>query len=179
MAHYTLDRSPFVNFFVADTRSAWLWLVLRLYLGYGWLTVGWEKIQNPAWLGNSAGTALTGFMQGALAKTGGAHPDVQVWYAWFLEHVVIPHAVVWSYLVACGEVLVGLALLFGFLTGVAAFFGMTMNFNYLLAGSISVNPIWLMFGLLLLLSWRISGYIGLDRWVLPRLFGSIEVTPVE
>jgi thiosulfate dehydrogenase [quinone] large subunit len=37
-------------------------------------------------------------MKGALAKTAGAHPDVQGWYATFLENVVIPHASFWSHL---------------------------------------------------------------------------------
>ena len=31
------------------TKFAWLWLILRVYLGYSWLTSGWGKITNPAW----------------------------------------------------------------------------------------------------------------------------------
>lgn len=45
----------------ADTRFAWIWLVLRLYVGWEWLTAGWEKVQNPAWFGGQAGSALQGF----------------------------------------------------------------------------------------------------------------------
>jgi len=37
--------------FFADTRMSWLWLALRLYVGYEWLTAGWEKLTNPAWAG--------------------------------------------------------------------------------------------------------------------------------
>jgi thiosulfate dehydrogenase [quinone] large subunit len=40
-----------------------------------------------------------------------------------------------------GEVAVGAALILGFLTGIAAFFGGLMNANYLLAGTVSTNPI--------------------------------------
>jgi thiosulfate dehydrogenase [quinone] large subunit len=43
--------------------------------------------------------------------------------------------------VAYGELIVGIALLFGAFTGVAAFFGLFMNLNYLLAGTVSINPI--------------------------------------
>jgi thiosulfate dehydrogenase [quinone] large subunit len=83
--------------------------------------------------------------------------------------VVLPHAAFWSYLVTFGEVLVGVALILGIFTGIAAFFGSFMNMNYLLAGSVSVNPILLMIALILVLAWKTAGWWGLDRWVLPAL----------
>ncbi|GGM19409.1 hypothetical protein [Deinococcus aerophilus] len=62
----------------ADTRLVPLWTLLRLYVGYEWLLAGWGKVTNPAgvWVGEQAGTAVSGFLTGALTKTGGAHPDV-------------------------------------------------------------------------------------------------------
>lgn len=169
MATYTIEESPFAHFLLADTRAASLWLVVRLYLGYQWLMAGWDKLHDPAWAGSSAGAALTGFVQGALAKTGGAHPDVQWWYASFLQHAVVPHVTLWSNAVAWGELLVGIALILGFLVGISTFFGMFMNLNYMLAGTVSVNPIWFTIGIGLVLAWRIAGYYGLDYFVLPRL----------
>jgi thiosulfate dehydrogenase [quinone] large subunit len=174
MANYYLEESPFSHFFLADTRSAWLWLIVRVYLGYEWLIAGWEKVQNPAWVGSDAGQALTGFIQGALQKTGGAHPDVQGWYASFLQSAVLPHVEVWSYLVAYGEVLVGVALILGFLVGISAFFGMFMNLNFMLAGTVSVNPIWFTIGIGIILAWRVAGHFGLDRFVLPMLHKSLR-----
>lgn len=44
-----------------------------------------------------------------------------------------------------------------------------MNLNYLLSGAISTNPMLAILGLLLILAWRVAGYIGLDRYVLPFL----------
>ncbi len=67
-----------------------------------------------------------------------------------------------------GELAVGVALILGLLTGVAAFFGLLMNFAYLFAGTLSSNPL---LGLLLILAWRVSGWWGLDRLVLPRWWG--------
>ena len=64
---------------------------------------------------------------------------------------------------------VGLGLLVGLLTGVAAFFGVTMNMSFLLAGSASSNPVMAMLALLVILAWKVAGYYGLDRWVLPIL----------
>jgi thiosulfate dehydrogenase [quinone] large subunit len=115
-------------------------------------------------------TALNkGFANGALAKTAGEHPDVQAWYGWFLQNLVIPNAKFWGYLVAVGETLVGIALILGIFTGIAAFFGALMNVNYLLAGTVSSNPILLIGEIFLILAWKTAGWWGLDRFVLPAL----------
>lgn len=109
---------------------------------------GWGKVTNPAgvWVGEKAGVAVTGFLKGALAKTGGEHPDVQGSYAWFSQHVALPHAAAFSYLVAFGELCVGIALILGLFTGLAAFFGgflnaSFLNASFLLAGAVSLNPL--------------------------------------
>ncbi len=159
----------FIRVLFNDTRWAWLWLILRLYAGWEWLNAGWEKVNNPAWVGAQAGTALTGFLKNAESLATGAHPAVQSWYAWFIEHVVMPNVTVWSYVVSFGELLVGVALILGIFTGIAAFFGGFMNANYLLAGSVSTNPILYTLAILLLLAWKTAGWWGLDRWVLPAL----------
>jgi thiosulfate dehydrogenase (quinone) large subunit len=153
----------------ADTRFAWFWLVVRLYVGYEWLMAGWEKVQSPVWVGDKAGVAVTGFLNGALAKTTGLHPDVQGWYADFIRNVGLPNAETFSYLVAYGELLIGIALILGLFTGISAFFGTFMNLNFLFAGTVSTNPILLVLQLFLLLGWRIAGWVGLDRYALPML----------
>ena len=166
-----IPEPPIARFLFADTRLAPLWLIIRLYVGYEWLMAGYEKIVNPAgvWVGPKAGAAITGFVQGALKKTTGEHPDVTGWYASFLQNIVLPNAALWSYMVAIGEVLVGLGLIVGLFTGIAAFFGGLMNANYLLAGTVSSNPILFILASWLVLAWRVAGYWGLDRWALPLL----------
>ena len=151
----------------ADTRFALVWLLFRMYVGWEWFSAGLEKIQNPAWVGEKAGTALGGFIAGALAKSSGVHPDVQSWYATFLQQFVVHNTVLFSYIVSFGELLVGVALILGLFTGISAFFGAYMNMNYLLAGTISTNPVLFAFELLLILAWRIAGWWGLDRFALP------------
>jgi thiosulfate dehydrogenase [quinone] large subunit len=165
----TIEDSPIARALFGDTRLAWIWLILRLYLGYEWLSAGWGKITSSAWMGSSAGTALSGFIKGALSKTTGAHPDVQGWYAWFLQNIVLAHAAIWSYIISLGEFLVGVALILGIFTGIAAFFGSFMNMSYLLAGAVSTNPILFGIATLLVLAWKTAGWWGLDRWVLPVL----------
>ena len=143
-----------------------VWLVIRFYLGYEWISAGYEKIINPAWAGFHAGSALTGFVNGALAKAVGAHPDVSNWYAWFLTHVVLPNVNIWSHAIAYGEVAVGVGLVLGALTFFAALFGFFMNLNYLLSGTVSINPQMLVLSLIIMLAYRTAGYIGLDYWLM-------------
>lgn len=164
-----LEDPPVAKSLFGDVKWAWIWLFVRLYVGWAWLEAGMHKITNAAWTGENAGAAITGFATNALTKMEGAHPDVQAWYAWFLQNLVIPHAAFWSYLVAWGEVLVGIALIVGIFTGIAAFFGSFMNVNYLLAGTVSINPVLLLLAIPLVLAWKTAGWWGLDRWVLPAL----------
>ena len=152
-----------------EGRAAWLWLIVRLYLGWQWLDAGLGKLGSTAWVGHDAGAALSGFAGNAISETSGAHPQVQGWYGSFLQNVVLPHAGVFSYLVVAGELAVGVALILGAFTGIAAFFGVFMNANYLLAGSVSTNPLMIMLGVLVMLAWRNAGWIGLDRWLLPAI----------
>ncbi len=164
-----IPESPISRFLFSDTRSSIIWLVLRVYVGWEWLQAGLAKVSSPVWTGDKTGTAIKGFVMGALAKTGGGHPDVQLWYAQFLRDFVLNHTVLFSYLVAYGEVLVGIALILGIFTGIAAFFGAFMNMNYLFAGTVSINPPLLLIEIFLILAWRVCGWVGIDRWLLPKL----------
>ena len=179
-----VPEPPIARFLFADTRMAWLWLIVRLYVGYQWITAGLEKLtgysftfdasfgqklSSPWVFGAHDGAAIKGFVAGALAQTGGAHPAVQGWYASFLQSVVLPNAGLFAYLVTFGEVLIGLGLIFGVLTGIAAFFGVFMNLNFLLAGAVSINPIIGVLAMFLVLAWRIAGFYGIDSYLLPLL----------
>ena len=164
-----VPEPPIARLLFADTRLAWFWLAVRVYVGWQWLEAGLEKFESPAWVGAQAGTGITGFVNGALGKTGGAHPDVTGWYASFLQGFVLPYAAAWSYAITFGEMLVGLGLIFGCLTGIAAFFGSFMNVNFLFAGTVSINPLLFVLATWLVLAWRVAGFIGLDFFVLPAL----------
>lgn len=160
---------PLTRLLFTDTRFAWVWLPLRLYIGWQWFQAGHEKISNPLWVGPKAGGAIQDFLMGALKKTGGQHPDVLGWYGIFIKDFALHHTVLFSYLVSYGEFLVGIALILGIFTGLAAFFGGFMNINYLFAGTISTNPLMFLVEIFLILAWRIAGRIGLDRYVIPLL----------
>lgn len=151
-----------------------IWTLVRIYLGWLWLDAGWHKVWaeggfNTSWVGPEAGGAVSGFLNRALTLTGGDHPSVSVWYAWLIERIFLPNAVIMSNLVAFGEVLIGIALITGFLTGLSAFMGGFLNASFLLAGTVSTNPFMFILATWLVLAWRIAGYYGLDYFVLPRI----------
>ena len=175
MNNQTVEQSAFIHFLTASTTSAPLWLLARLYLGYEFLMAGWGKFTNPVWFGSDAGAALQGFVNGAVAKTACApnvaaaacHPDVQMWYASFLQSTVLPHVMVWSNAVVLGELAIGLGLIVGLCTGAAAFFAFFMSLNFLMAGTVSTNPILIVFALSIFAARRVAGYWGLDRYARP------------
>jgi thiosulfate dehydrogenase [quinone] large subunit len=164
-----IPEPTLARFLFADTRMGWVYLVLRVYVGWQWIMAGYEKVMSPMWVGSKAGVALQGFLLGALTKSTGAHPDVGGWYAWFVHAVALPNTATFSYIVSFGELAVGVGLILGLFTGIAAFFGAFMNMNYLFAGTISVNPLLFVLELFLILAWRVAGWIGGDRWILPLL----------
>ncbi len=150
--------------------AAWLWLPIRVWLGWQWLNAGYEKVINPAWM--QSGAALKGFLAGAVSAVSksGAPVIHYTWYSGFLRVLIASGSYTWmAKLVAVGETLVGIALILGAFTGFAAFFGGLMNFNYLMAGTVSVNPMFLVLAVTLILAWKVSGYIGLDYFLVPRV----------
>ncbi len=167
----TAVREPALSHFLFhDTRSAPLWLAVRLYIGIAWLTAGWEKITgSPSWLSNSG--ALKGFWTNAAAIPKTGKPAISYdWYRSFLQFMLNHQWYDWFAKVIClGELLIGIGLIVGGLTGIAAFFGALMNMSFLLAGSASTNPVLFTAAILLMLAWQVAGYWGADRFILPLL----------
>ena len=164
-------REPrFARFLFASSRAGWIWLIPRVYLGYEWTKSGIEKVTDPAWV--SSGVALQGFADFAATElTQGEHPAVAYgWYAAFLRWLASDGVYPWmAKVIAVGELLIGIALVLGVLTGIAAFFAGMLSFAFGLAGVAGVNPLFFLIEVLLILAWRNAGWIGLDRWLLPWL----------
>ncbi len=183
MATYVeYDEPKAARWLFASTQASWIWLVVRVWLGYQWLHAGWEKVagfsggtwhwvfwgdSSQSWLFHTAG--LKGFAGFALQGAGGEHAAVNYgWYANFL-HWVAGSGGWLAPFIALGEVAIGLGLIFGCLTGIAAFFAALLTTSFGLAGVAGVNPLFLVFEMLLILAWRNAGYYGVDRKLLPWL----------
>jgi thiosulfate dehydrogenase (quinone) large subunit len=65
--------------------------------------------------------------------------------------------------------LTGILLIIALFTGIAAFGGAVMNFSYVFAGTAGVNPLFIIISLFLIMAWRVAGWYGVDRIVLPKL----------
>jgi thiosulfate dehydrogenase (quinone) large subunit len=159
------------RFLFASSTAAWLWLVVRLYVASVFLPAGWEKITSGKWLFGD-GAPIQGLVSSAATADG-----TPGWYVWFLQNVVQPNASLFATLVALGETAVGLGLLVGLLTGIAAFGGVFLNSNFVLAGVLGQNPALIVLGTLLALAWRNAGWIGLDRWFMPWIHREVFTRP--
>lgn len=160
---------PFVHALFSSTKFAWLFLIIRLFLGYSWLTSGWGKLNNPAWM--ESGAAILGFWKNAVAIPETGRPPIAYdWYRSFIQFLIDTESHTWfAKLIVYGEILVGIGLIVGGLVGFSAFFGALMNFNFMLAGTASTNPVMFTLAIILMLGWKVAGYYGLDYYLLPLL----------
>jgi len=166
----SITDPPVVKSIFSSTAWAWVWLAARLYLGYAWLTSGLGKIDNPAWM--QTGSALQGFWERAvLVPDAPARPAIAFdWYRTFIQFLLDGSHYTWfAPMVSIGELLVGVALILGAFTGIAAFFGGFMNWNFMMAGTASTNPLLFILSILLILAWKNAGWVGFDRFLLPLL----------
>lgn len=150
-----------------------LGLVARLWLGYGWLNAGYQKLfgseKAAFWNGGGAGIkgCATAGAAGSKAGTGGASYG---WFAAFLHGFVIrthpgsrprhPQRDRHRGNADPGP---------GLLTGLAAAAGLALNIIYMFCGSSGVNPAYAIVAVLLILAWRNAGYRSLDHFALPML----------
>jgi thiosulfate dehydrogenase [quinone] large subunit len=164
------EDPKFIQLLFGSAKLAWLWLIVRVYLGWQWFNAGWAKLHEPGWM--AGGANLQAFWQRIVAApVGGSRGITQYgWYHDFIAYMLHHSWYIWfGKLVAVGETAVGIMLILGAFVGFAAFLGAFMNFNYLLAGTASTNPVLLVLALLLILAWKVAGYYGLDYWLLPLI----------
>ncbi len=183
-----LQNPRWVNSLFSNTEWSWLWLMVRLWLGVRWFEAGWNKISQEAWTGG--GLAVKGYWERAVAVPEQGRPPIAYdWYREFLDFLLRNelHSL-FGILVAYGELLVGIALILGAFTGIAAFFGAVMNWNFMLAGTASTNPILGIVAIGVIVAWKTAGWWGVDRvllpyvgapWIRGRLLGGQPLTVDE
>ena len=166
-----VEGPAFSRYLFSNTQAGLFWLPIRIFLGVEWFDAGWHKLTGGGW--TDGGSSILGYWTNAVkvpAAGQGSAPITFDWYRSFLQFLIDNHLQAFmGWLITLGELAVGVGLLLGILVGVASFFGVTMNMSYLLAGSTSVNPIMFALAVGLMLGWKVAGYYGLDRWLLPRL----------
>lgn len=178
---HEIQDPPLARFLFSDKRAAWLWLVVRVWLGVQWVEAAMHKVTDPAWV--QTGDALKGFWMAAVKVPETGRPAIAFdWYRDFLNFLLQNQTYTWfGKVVAYGELLIGIALIIGAFVGVAAFFGAFMNWNFVMAGAASSNGLLLVLAVFLILAWKVAGYIGADyfllRWLGVPWKGEPEMKP--
>jgi thiosulfate dehydrogenase [quinone] large subunit len=161
-----IEDPPLVRALLTDSRFSLLWMAIRVWLGLQWIDAASHKFGSAAWM--ETGEVLMGYWQNAVAIPEAGRPPITFgWYRDFIQSLLDAQAYTWfARLVAYGELLVGMALIIGAFVGIAAFFGAFMNFNFMLAGSASSNPLLFFAALILIAAWKTAGFIGADYFLL-------------
>jgi len=137
----------------SNTWLAPILLFLRLYLGYQWLIAGSHKVWGgERWIAVSGpdGQALRGYWERQIAIPEQGRPPISFdWYRDFLTFMLDHEWYRWfSWVIAIGEVALGVLLIVGAFVGVAALFGdqwaeavpvLKVMAVFSLIGSIGVN----------------------------------------
>lgn len=156
-----------------DPRLGLVWLAARLWVGWQFLSAGWDKTfgaDSSAWWGSSEG--VRGFLNFASSPqmTTGERPPVAGWYAWLIDSVFLPVDGFFAVAIPLGELLVGIGLIVGLFTGAAAFFGWLMSLSFMLAGALSTgdNPLIVTLTIAILFAGSAASAYGIDGLALGR-----------
>jgi thiosulfate dehydrogenase [quinone] large subunit len=161
-----VEEPEFIKTLFSDLRFSVIWLALRIWLGWQWLEAGFHKFENPAWV--QTGEALKGYWTNAVSiPESGRAPITFEWYRNFIQFLLDTNSYTWfAKLVVYGEMLIGIALILGAFVGIAAFAGAFMNWNFMMAGTASTNPMLFVVALVLIFAWKTAGYLGADYFLL-------------
>lgn len=140
----------------ASRLAALAWTAMRVWLGVMWIQAGSAKI----W-----GAEAAGFMHNNGAGVAGfaAHgTPAYSWWGSFLHGFVVPNAGAIGVLVAVAEFAIGVALVAGLFTRLAALGSLALLFTYVMSGTASVCAWYALFAIVILVMWRTSSWIGAD-----------------
>ena len=122
--------------------SAQAWIaLLRIVVGAWFLKAVWTKLTIAGFWAipyPAVSPRFLAFHPKRVAEFAAGNPVG--WYKDFLENVVLPNAALFAKLQTYGEVAVGVGLIVGLLTGLAAAIGLFLTLNYGLASQ------WMSFG---------------------------------
>jgi thiosulfate dehydrogenase (quinone) large subunit len=134
--------------------AALAWTAMRVWLGVMWIQAGTAKLwgaEAPAFL---HGIGVAGFA---------AHgTPAYSWWGSFLHSFVLPNADGIGILVAVSEFAIGIALVAGLFTRIAALGSLALLFTYVMSGTASVCAFYALFAIVILVMWRTSSWLGLD-----------------
>jgi thiosulfate dehydrogenase (quinone) large subunit len=133
-----------------------VWTAARVWLGIMWLQAGVAKLwgaENPAFLHNGGA---------GVADFAGHGTPAYSWWGTILHSFVVPNSSWIAVLVAFGEFAIGVMLVAGLFTRIAAVMSLGLLFTYVMSGTASVCAFYALFAIVILVMWRTSSLIGAD-----------------
>jgi thiosulfate dehydrogenase [quinone] large subunit len=110
--------------------SEWALLPLRLFLGGTFVFAGLQKLANPAFFNSKSPASIQAQMAGAARLS-----PIRS-----LLHAMLPHAALIGWIIAYGELAIGIGTLLGLKTRIAAVAGAFLSLNLFLAVSFHSSP---------------------------------------
>jgi len=170
-----------VSFLRREVRKDDAYLVpLRFFIGMGWIRASLEKLLDPNW---NDGVALAQFLQG---KLDGGHMVFPT-YRILVEQVFLPHVGVLSLIIITGQLLAGIAILFGAFTNLGLLGALFMNINFILAGQVNPSAFYVIIESVLFIA-NVGAVMGLDEvisrrirypWLVARPHWDQDYVPME
>lgn len=161
-------------------RNLTFWLVpLRIWLGIMWLSSGIQKIQD-GWWGN-----WTKLGPGGVADATSSASVISLisdhtpgWYAWIVEKLIYPNALLFQKLIVITEIGLGIAFIVGLFTFIAGLVSIAMNINFLLStGLPSTNTglpdLWYIMASIAMLAGA-GRTLGIDYYLIPYLRNQVR-----
>jgi thiosulfate dehydrogenase [quinone] large subunit len=131
--------------------------LIRIAVGYHFVDVAWPKVT-----GRFSGEGLAGM----LLKS--APNNRSAWHREFIVEWVVPNADWFSYVVAYGELAIGVSLLTGCLVRLGSAFGAFHNLNIYLAvatgAQVGLNRVFIILHLIFIMA-AAGRSLGLDGWL--------------
>jgi len=138
--------------------------LVRILVGVLFLLVAWPKV---------TGRFLTGRVL-PQQLLNGMEKDPLAWHRAFIAGFVVPHAHLFSYLSAFGEIAIGISLLLGCLVRISSLFGALYNFNILFSvayaaggGTVNYNRVLILLHLIFVSS-SAGRALGIDGFLKRR-----------
>ena len=145
-----------VEFLMRSKVMAIGWTAMRVWLGIMWIQAGVSKLwgaENPAFLHNG-GAGVAGFAAHGV--------PAYSWWGSFLHSFVVPNSGWIGVLVAVAELLIGVGLVLGLFTRLAALGSLALLFTYVMSGTASVCAFYALFAIVIFVTWRTSTWLGVD-----------------
>ena len=146
----------------------WILLPMRIFLGLTFIYAGIQKLTDPQFFNPST----PGYIGKQILRFAYGSPMHD-----FLIGVAHPHAVLFGWTTALGEIAVGLAIYAGFLFRPAAFFGMLLSLTFFLSASWNTYPYFYGSDIVFVFCWITmilsgplnTGLPSIDDWLLDQL----------